>query len=321
MISDYGIDITLWNFLLFLLTSLGIAIGVVLVWRWASDANKKRGVAVAGLVLAMSAPALADTEYAVSYYLRGDVSQATVFFNAGTYEFLKTQNNTTAVYVLARVPNDPVVNMIFLGPYGEVALPATMPAINFPSGTDFAAAVPVNISYGGGGGVIGTPEFSVLRRLPRFPDITGTVKTAKLKLRTGMQYATAWGATGMLKALQKPVTLRGLFIDRYPFTFEIEPWCAGTNMLKLMIAVGLGAAILLRPGWPRAFALVGMAGLIAVEANVFRVAATVLLYEQMGREAWAWKDWIGAAATAFALVQVIGPVAVAIGTRRSRSRF
>ncbi len=312
MISDYGIDITLWNFILFLLASLGIAIGVVLVWRWARDGKQQRCVAVAGLIIAMSAPALAETEYAVTYYLRGDVSQATAFFDAGTYEFLKTQTNTT-VYVLARVPNDPVVNMVFLGPYGEVALPATMPAINFPSGTDFAAAVPVNISYGGGGGgVIGTPEFSVLRRLPRFPEVTGRLLEMKLALRHGLQYVTAWGTAGVLKALQKPVTLRGVFIDWSPFTFEIEPWCAGTNLLKLMIAVGLGLAILLRPGWPRAFALVGMAGLIAVEANVFRVAATVLLYEQMGREAWAWKDWIGGAATAFALVQVIVPVAVAV---------
>jgi exosortase/archaeosortase family protein len=253
--------------------------------------------------------------------LRGDISQATVFFSAGTYEFLKTQNNTTAVYVLARVPNDPVINMIFLGPYGEVALPATMPAINFPSGTDFAAAVPITITTGGGGNVIGTPEFSVLRRLPRFPEVTGRLLETKLALRHGLQYVTAWGATGVLKALQKPVTVRGLFIDWSPFTFEIEPWCAGTNLLKLMVAVGLGLAILLRPGWPRAFALVGMAGLIAVEANVFRVAATVLLYEHMGREAWAWKDWIGGAATAIALAQVIVPVAVAIGTRRSLSRF
>jgi exosortase/archaeosortase family protein len=156
------------------------------------------------------------------------------------------------------------------------------------------------------GAVVGVPEFSVLRRLPRLPEAQGHVLAAKLAARNAMQRATAWGATGVLKVLQRPATQRGVFIDLSPFTFEIEPWCAGTQGLKLLLAVGLVLALVLRPGIVRGVAFVGLAGLIAVETNVLRVVATALTYDAIGRTAWGWKDWIAGTTTIFAVVQVIG---------------
>jgi len=43
-------------------------------------------------------------------------------------------------------------------------LPPRIPPISFPSGTDGAVAVPINIVGGGGAPVVATPELAILRR-------------------------------------------------------------------------------------------------------------------------------------------------------------
>jgi exosortase/archaeosortase family protein len=246
-------------------------------------------------VLTFASPVFAQS-WSVEYSRVGDVSFITPVFPPGTYELVNAPNSIP-VYLR----QDTMWN--FIGMYGgpaagypQASLPESFPQISF-NGYDVAVVRPV------GGFTVGTPEFAILRRLTRH---VGGVRF-NAAVTPPLQYVTAWGATGVLKALQKPVALRGLFIDWSPFAFEIEPWCAGTNTLKLMLAIGLGLAVYLRPGWTRGLALVGLAGLIAIEANILRVAATALLYEQMGREAWGWKEWIGGATTAMAVLQVVGP--------------
>jgi exosortase/archaeosortase family protein len=253
------------------------------------------------LLLALVIPVSADT-WTVEYGRTGEVLWITPVFPVGTYELVKAPE-FIPVYLRRQTIWD------FVGMYGAPAagrpqapLPESFPNITFTGLYDFAIVRP-------GDTRIATPEFAVLRRLmPRLPEVQGRVLQAKLALRHGSQHATAWGAAHLLRAIGKPVTLRGVFIDWSPFSFEVEPWCAGTNTLKLTLALGLGLAILLRPGWSRGFALVALAGLVAVEANILRVAATALVYEQMGRAAWGWKEWIGGATTAMAVLQVVGLV-------------
>jgi exosortase/archaeosortase family protein len=249
---------------------------------------------VALFLLLMTSPASAQ-DWQVEYFTRGDATQATQFYGPGTYELLKGPD-----YIPVYLRRE---NFDFIGMYGgpaqgfpQAQLPDTFPAITFTGLYDQAVVTPVGFT-------VGTPEFAILRRLTRH---VGGVRL-NAAVTPPLQYVTAWGSVGVLKALQKPVALRGLFIDWSPFSFEIEPWCAGTNTLKLMLALGLGLAILLRPGWAQGLALIGLAGLIAIEANVFRVVATALLYEQIGRAAWGYKEWIGGATTAMAILQVVGP--------------
>jgi exosortase/archaeosortase family protein len=269
------------------------------------------------ILLLCAVPAFGDLEiryesfpgWDIEYILPGTVRYYVRPTPPGTYA-LDNWINYVTVYKKEMTPYSPIVIWNEIGMYGapalgqpQAVLPESFPQITFTSGVYGEAA----IVYDTGGGTIGTPEFSILRRLPRFPEVTGRLLTAKLAVRHGLQYVTAWGATGLLKAMLQPVSLRGLFIDWAPFTFEIEPWCAGTNTLKLLLGIGLVLAIVLRPGWGPGLALVGLAGFVAIEANILRVTATALLYQQIGRAAWGWKDWIGGATTALALLQVVGP--------------
>jgi exosortase/archaeosortase family protein len=254
---------------------------------------------IALVVLLLATPALAE-DWMVQYLKSGTVQQSAPVYPNGAYEFVRAPENIP-VYLRR---ND-IWN--FIGMYGgpsggqpQASLPGSFPLIAFPGGTDYAIATP------GGGGHVGVPEFSVLRRLPRLPEVRGHVLSAKLAVRSALQHATAWGATAVLQTMQRPATQRGVFIDLKPFTFEVEPWCAGTQGLKLMLAVGLVLALMLRRGLMRGLAFIGLAALIAVEINVVRVAATALTYESIGRAAWGWKDWIAGASTSFGVVQLIG---------------
>jgi exosortase/archaeosortase family protein len=250
------------------------------------------------IFLLFAVPASAQP-WTVEYGRSGDVSFITPVIPVGTYELVKAPN--IPVYLRRPTIWD------FIGFYGgpamgqpQAPLPESFPQITFTGQYDYVLVRP---GAGSGSAIIATPEFAILRRVTRH---LGGVRL-NAALTPPLQHVTAWGAVGVLKALQKPVTLRGLFIDWSPFTFEIEPWCAGAQTLKLMLLIGLGLALLLRPGWGPGFALIGLAGLVALEANILRVVATTLLYEQMGRAAWGWKEWIGGATTALAVVQVVGP--------------
>jgi hypothetical protein len=84
---------------------------------------------------ATGGPAGAATIWDVEYGVRVDVSQATKFYGDGAYEFLLGPDYT-AVSI-----HD--VNWVFLGYYGQVALPKGFPTISFPPGYDQAVVVPV----------------------------------------------------------------------------------------------------------------------------------------------------------------------------------
>ena len=103
------------------------------------------------LLLGVPAHATSVT-YEVSYYLRGDIAQPALFYGPGTYEFLLGPG-----YIPVYLKRD---DFDFIGMYGAPALgspqailPASMPAIVFPAGTNGAVAVPITI--------VGTPRVAV----------------------------------------------------------------------------------------------------------------------------------------------------------------
>jgi exosortase/archaeosortase family protein len=153
---------------------------------------------------------------------------------------------------------------------------------------------------------VAVPEFSALRRLtPKLPAVQGHVLTAKLALRSAMQHASAWGATGVLNAIQVPASRRGVFIDTPSFTLDVQPWCAGTDLLKALLLVAGLLALVLRIRVPWTVGLLALAAVVALETNILRVAATALTYEFMGRAAWGWKDTLGGVTTVLGIAQVL----------------
>ena len=117
---------------------------------------------VVAVVVLLSVPASADmvTTYDVTYYLRGDISQPTLFYGLGSYEFLLGPG-----YIPVYLKRD---DFDFIGMYGAPALgypqamlPASMPVIAFPAGTDGAIAVPITV-VADRAPVVGVPEPSSL---------------------------------------------------------------------------------------------------------------------------------------------------------------
>lgn len=92
------------------------------------------------LILALASGAQADTitRWDVSYFTRGDISQVTHWYGVGTYQFLLAPSYIT-VYVLEATSTS--TKWVWLGHYGEIALPDTLPPIVFPEGTNGAGAV------------------------------------------------------------------------------------------------------------------------------------------------------------------------------------
>lgn len=242
------------------------------------------------LTLALVEPAAAQTW--TTYY----ISQAdpwTHFFPDGSYLVMPTG----PIYVHE-------TNWTYVGQYGSVALPVDVALKDgYMIGLE-------QITGGGGGGGgaavhVGTPELAIMRRLmPRLPALS---LEAKLALRAGMQRATAWGAAGVLKAVTRvPVVLEGTVLRIPGFDLEVEPWCSGVQLLKLLLGLAIAAALLLRPGWGWSLAYLGVACLVALEVNILRVVAVALTYDTLGRAAWGWKETWAAAATAFGILQVGG---------------
>jgi exosortase/archaeosortase family protein len=253
--------------------------------------------------VALSVPANADlrTDYDVAYYFRGPVSQATHFYGDGVYMFLLAPN-----YVPVYVHD---TNWVFIGIYGasangpsQAVLPASIPAISFPAGTDIAVAGP--IYSGGGTPVAATPELAILRRL-----VSRHLYGHQLAAIANppLQRVTAWGAAKMLNTVQIPAVQRGVFVDLPTVRLEVEKWCSGLVSIKWLLLV---AAILLFVGsapWPWKLVLLVAAPLIALEVNMLRVASVGAGIEIFGHAARsALKEWLAWGATGLGVAQVIG---------------
>ena len=246
-----------------------------------------RTLALIVLILVTAAPAVAEmvTEYSVEYSLRGDISQATQFYGMGTYEFLLTPN-----YVTVYLQNQ---GWQFLGLYGQITLPASMPQISFPTGTDVANAVPHFVEVTPS---VSVPELAILPRLlPR-----GFGLGLEAKVTRALQHATAWGAAHLLGVPRDGVTL---VLRRV--RVEVAEACSGLQTLIVMLAAAaLIAAVLPARRLPWELVLVVAAIILALEANALRVAGISIGLEYLGSLSPAAKDWIGVGTTGLALVQM-----------------
>jgi len=163
--------------------------------------------------------------------------------------------------------------------------------------------------------IISTPERAILPRLvPKF-----------IKLGLGLE-------KGFIRTLQRTTTRLAAAILRAPHgdteiflpsvTVRVIESCAGIHTLGLLlIAAGLLVAVI----GPARHPLVGLviivaAGLIAIEANALRVAATAVGFQLVGVMTNTAKDWIGLGTTSLALVQLVGLARILSVSRRDLPR-
>lgn len=92
----------------------------------------KSAVLAVLLLTATLGHAEASTIWQVDYFLTGDISTYHTFYAPGSYDFL-LRPGFISVYQLGD-------GCCFLGYYGSVTLPADLPPIVFPAGTDQAVA-------------------------------------------------------------------------------------------------------------------------------------------------------------------------------------
>jgi exosortase/archaeosortase family protein len=149
-------------------------------------------------------------------------------------------------------------------------------------------------------------QYSVPERalLPRFTRMLkfGPGLGVEASVTARLQHVTAWGAAVLLGAPRD-----GIFISMPRVRVEVAEACSGLQTLVLMLAAALLiAAVLPARRRPWAFAVLIAAILLAIEANVLRVAGISIGLEQTaGTLARAWKDSIQMATTGFALAQLV----------------
>jgi len=89
-------------------------------------------------------------------------------------------------------------------------------------------------------------------------------------------------------------------------TIDVQPWCSGVELLKLLSLLGIGLALAVRRiGVPWKVALAALAAMTALEMNIGRVAASSIGFEMMGQSFWTWKETVAGAATALGTIQVV----------------
>lgn len=159
------------------------------------------------------------TTWDVTYYVRANVA-AGPFVGPGAY------------LIIAEGAYGYTDRWNYLGPYGQAPLPASMPAISFPAGTDAALAVPV----------IGAPEPRVLHRI--LSRHLGSL-TLKRWFDRPLQRATAWGVSLTLRALRHDARLvEGVYVSLPSATIWIHDACSGLvaikwlTLLALLLSVG-----------------------------------------------------------------------------------
>jgi hypothetical protein len=109
-------------------------------------------LAILVVVVVVVPPVGAATIWDVEYFIRGDISQVTNFYDVGTYMFLATSlPQTTTVYFLQTLPIWSFIGYYACAPaansscsgIGGAVLPEGFPVIAFPPGYDEAIAVPI----------------------------------------------------------------------------------------------------------------------------------------------------------------------------------
>jgi exosortase len=245
-------------------------------------------------VILMVTPAAAQSFWTVDYSVRGDISQVNQFYGQGAYLFLKTPTSDIPVYLQAG-------GWQFQGMYGQVPIPDRIPQMVFTGTFDQAVAHQE--------ATVAVPELALLR-LPRH--IYGRELGARLN--PPLQQITAWGATGLLRAIGLPAVQHGIYVDLPKASLEVQEWCSGLTSAKWLLLFGLGFVaigrlrIIFPTPWKWALLLLIAAPLIAIESNILRVAGYGVVIEMLGAEArhGMAKEWLGWAALAFAVTQLVG---------------
>jgi exosortase/archaeosortase family protein len=160
---------------------------------------------------------------------------------------------------------------------------------------------------GGHQTVVAVPELAVLRTLTKH--IGG--RRLNAAVNPTLQRVTAWGATAILQALWIPAVQRGVYVDLSSVSLEVQEWCSGLYLVKWLLLLALFLAVVGRQTVPWKVALIVVAPLIALEANVLRVAGVGVSYEILGYApehwmGWGPKHWLGWGALALGVVQVVG---------------
>ncbi len=239
------------------------------------------------VLLLMVSGAFADTWWDVHYFQAGQPTGT--FYGDGAYIFVyEPATGRTVVGV-----HDG--SWVRLGYLGDIALPAGLGPISFPTGTNEAVAVPglFGGGGGGGGGVVSAPELAILRRVTKR---VGGQHLARV-LNPPLQFVTAWGAAHLLNAPRK-----GYRIILPSTTLEVVEWCSGLTLMKWLLVLAGLILVIVRPPWQAALALLLVVPVIALEVNILRVFAIGLGYEW--GYGWAVKEWMGWAATVLGVAQV-----------------
>ena len=211
--------------------------------------------------------------------------------NAGLFDLHLEGVNATRGVPLIGVPLGPVVQPGDYGFGGTFAVTGIFPIQGFSAESGHIR-------------VVASPELKTLRRLmPQH--IYGHELAAIANPR--LQRLTAWGATMILRTLQIPATRQGVFITLPSVRLEVQEWCSGLVSMKWLLLLAVVVALVIPAGLSWKAALVLAAPLIALEVNMLRVAGI-----GVGVEAWGYaasgplKEWLGWAALALGVMQVVG---------------
>lgn len=99
-----------------------------------------------------------------------------------------------------------------------------------------------------------------------------------------LQKAAATGAAVVLQTAGYPTDREGVILYVMDHALEVERACNGLSMLLTFVALSAGVASVVRRPWPDRLLILLAAAPIAVLANVLRIAATGVLYNEGGKE-------------------------------------
>jgi len=158
-------------------------------------------------------------------------------------------------------------------------------------------------STSGSARISAVPELAILPVLSRH---IGGRRLNRLVNPT-LQRMTAWGAAMLLRVLQIPATVHGIYIGLPSVTLEVQEWCSGIVAMKWLTLLALVVALVGAGRLPWKVALIVAAPFIALETNILRVAGIGASIEVFGYASRGTaKEWLGWAAMALGVVQVVG---------------
>ena len=106
--------------------------------------------------------------------------------------------------------------------------------------------------------------------------------TALEVLSLPMQYGAAAFTAGALHVLGIPVVRDGLFLHMQALTIHVTEACNGLRFLLAMTVVGVAVAWATQRTWRGRLAVMGLALLTAIAANMLRVTLTAVLGHRFG---------------------------------------